>query len=751
MTEKEFYKSIEKLNEYQRQAVLDESAACLVNANVGSGKTTVLTTKIRYLHEVKQVPYEEMVVLTFTNKAANEIKERMQGQNAYGNADENIGTFHSVALNLLKNILPVERLGFTKDFFVCEPEEETEMALQLIRRHKLNIKYKNRLKKRLETEKKPRFQDDLPTLRLLLEKEKITQNKLTFSDLIKYCVQLLKAQDQFHPRWIIIDEVQDSDGTQLELIDALMGTDSHLFAVGDPNQVIYSWRGSAFQVFYQLRTKYHAKELSLPVNYRSSNLILEAARFFQQNGSALIGSRESGEPIVVREAYDSFQEADYLADKIIELQKSGLPLPEIAVFYRLQSQSEVLEKVFGRQGIPYEVSQKRTIQDIPVLQWMLRVLRFSMNPSDTTSGVYVLSHKVYGVRMKEDKADSQIKEATAHIKEVIVRSEETDIQKEEFYEINDEINNKINSKIIENQWKQNRENKSYKLDDINSLLWRMLRFREEMRNCNPDAESLYEYFALDNQLHPTSADYQEDKKAVIQLFSILLQFHAKRKQTFLEAVSEFLNSQALYGINFLDEEKREDRNSVKLMTLHAAKGLGFSCVFIIGVNDGLLPLFGKGMEAEEEERRLFFVGMTRAKDHLELSYLKNPDHLRIMPGKGKFLRMLPASLLIEDGKINPDEKLVDLKALSRMVKMEQKDKRKPKENVDEQEEKIRFPENSGISKEKLPSKEDEKKVVHKKYGTGIVVKEDSTMITVVFEGYGEREFIKAFTELEYPE
>ena len=169
-----FEKELDRLNPYQREAVLDESPACVVNANVGSGKTTVLIAKIQYLHHIKGVGYEDMTVLTFTNKAADEIKSRLLAAEPDLPADKlrGFGTFHSTALYYLREFLPVENLGYTKEFLVIDPEEELELAYDLIRQYKLKIKYKNRLKKRLESamavreeEKRvSKYQDDIGRL-----------------------------------------------------------------------------------------------------------------------------------------------------------------------------------------------------------------------------------------------------------------------------------------------------------------------------------------------------------------------------------------------------------------------------------------------------------------------------------------------------------------------------------------------------------------------------------------------------------
>ena len=250
----DFKEEWKHLNPYQMEAVLDDSPSCVVNANVGSGKTTVLIAKILYLHYEKSVPLEDMVVLTFTNKAADEIVSRLRKKEP-GLLPEQVqgfGTFHSVALYLLKNHLPVERMGWNREFTVISPDEEADLAAAVITAQKLKVKYKNRLKKRLEQEYQgylqekecSRYKDDLFLLYPLLEAEKKRQNKMSFSDLLRVSTKLLQAgktENQIsEKRWIIVDEVQDSDALQIEFLEALKGKNTRLFAVGDPNQVIYS-------------------------------------------------------------------------------------------------------------------------------------------------------------------------------------------------------------------------------------------------------------------------------------------------------------------------------------------------------------------------------------------------------------------------------------------------------------------------------------------------------------------------------
>ena len=688
-----YEKELERLNEYQREAVLDESDACVVNANVGSGKTTVLISKIVYLHYAKNISYKDMIVLTFTNKAANEIKERLMVSDESIKSEEleGFGTFHSVALHLLKEVLPIEKIRYEKDFLVIEPDEELDIALQIIQEEKLKIKYKNRLKKRLEQamviekeeEKISPYDDDIFKLAELLKEEKIKQNKMSFSDILQNA-NLLLGEHKIEPKWIIIDEVQDSDKIQLDFIDKLKGENTKLFAVGDPNQVIYSWRGSSLNVVYTLKHKYNAKELSLPINYRSSNAILEAARCFQQNGSRLMGARETENKIIVKNHYNPFNEACYLVDKIKEIHKSGVPYKEIAIFYRLQNQSQVFEDVFLKNDIPFEVSMKKTISDSPVLNWMIKLFRFCVNPNDFSSAIYVLSNKEYGEKMTEKTARKIVKEQ-----------------------------NIIKSELLE-------------------------KMHEFLNKCSEIkmAEEIYNYFEFDKYIKPTSATYIDDKEAINALLNIIIEYVKEKQMTFLDGLREFINSSALYGVNILKKDISSDIDSVKLMTLHASKGLEFSYVFITGVNYGLIPLHTRDME-EEEEQRLFFVGITRAKDYLELSYYTNPDYQKAAPGESRYIHMIPEKLIQNDKVKNNN---VNLQELKKQIQEAKAQGNKEEASVTER---VELPVVEEINETSI------KKVSHKKYGTGKVLKEDDMMIEVEFENYGVKEFIKAFSELEF--
>lgn len=696
----------------------DESNACLVNANVGSGKTTVLIEKIRFLHMEKKIAFQDMFVLTFTNKAAGEIQERLREQQLASEKEEIpfFGTFHAVALNLLQKYLPVEELGYRDGFQIMTPEEELEMALQLITEHDLKIKYKNRMKKRLDQErdsgeKRVRYQDDWEELMTLMVAEKHRQNQMTYADLLSNATELLKRHPEtIQAQWVIIDEVQDCDHSQMLFLEQLKKPETHLFAVGDPNQVIYSWRGSVFQIFPLLRMKYQARELSLPVNYRSTGTILEASRRFLQNGSQLEGCREAGQKIVIKNHYDPFQEADYLAGKIRKLHEQGIPYREIAVFYRLQSQSEILEKTFTRENIPCEVSVKKSMQDIPVLAWIFHVLKSALYPENKTDLLLAICDKQYGEGWTQKRAEKELEKTREN-----QMSEELDREK------------------LPLHWRIQSLEKS--LPECTSV--------QKMTGILPDL------LALQMQIRPTSAAYEEEMGQICKVLEILCKEicrSSKKKpgeeisrQEWMAAAKNCLNNISLSGMR-LEEETDPQADTVKFMTLHASKGLEFSHVFLIGVNNGLIPLLSGGMESEEEERRLFFVGMTRAKEYLELSWYTSPDGPRVMPGPGRFLRFLPDRLVeYPEGKPECVRSRSDAQAHLQTIRKQVEQKRM--ENT----ESICADQNEQNGSQNTVSG---RRVRHARYGVGEIVEENDMQIIVEFKDYGRKEFIRQFAMLE---
>ena len=244
-------------------------------------------------------------------------------------------------------------------------------------------------------------------------------------------------------------------------------------------------------------------------------------------------------------------------------------------------------------------------------------------------------------------------------------------------------------------------------------------------------------------LHPTSADYQQDAKQVLDFLNQICTYSREKKLNMSDGIREFLNGVALGTIESPEDtqesaEKEEAGGRVKLMTLHASKGLEFDTVFIIGVNPGLLPVRCSSFDQEEEERRLFFVGITRARNHLELSYYTNPGEPGVLGSYSNYLKMIPEELLEWKEIRSDEEKRTNLKELTRRAKEEiRKAEAQKAGNVQEQKTESEKTENV-----------QEQKAIHPKYGTGIVTSEDDMMVEVEFPNYGKKQFIKAFQEVE---
>ena len=674
---------LKNLNEYQKNAVIDEDKALLLNASVGSGKTTVLVHKILYLYHVKKVPLREMVVLTFTNKAAQEIKKRVLASGILGidSCDLiNFGTFHSVAKYLLSNMLPISEIGYTKDFDIVDQAGLQELFDSVINTHGLNIKYRKKLDKRLDCFKtgsrlygNMKYDDEIEKLAAIMKQEKIKRNIMDFDDLIENCAYLLK-EGYFKPTWIIIDEFQDTNDFQLDMVDGMIGENTHVFAVGDPNQIIYSWRGSRQDIFTIFKERYSAAIKTLPVNYRSTGTILEAAKVFLNNPASLEGIRDKGTPIIIKRHYNSFNEALYISEIIKRLSSQEVPLNEIAIFYRKQKQSAVFEDVFKREGIPFEVSVRKALKDIPVLYWFLRVIKASLNERDTDSLIYVLKDERYGMSF----TPKQIR------------------------------------KLIDKKG-------NYDYSGIPIIVKKIMGFKgwcQDFSNITELESSMYKYFDMDEYLSPTSIYYDEDRGFVFKFINELKEYIIVNNCEVLGGIRKFIEHTTLYGSQVINDLIHPEKESVKLMTLHASKGLEFKYVFISGANYGAIPLGGR--LDDEEEKRLFFVGITRARDYLEISYHSNPSDYNVLPEPSPYIRMIPQELIESDELKSRAHKLSELR-------------KEIKTNIEKKKTEI-------VSK---------KIAVHDKYGEGYIISESDDFISVMFDGYGEKSFSKQFCPLKF--
>lgn len=361
------HESLSQLDPAQLAAVFCEDAAALVRAPVGSGKTTVLVHKVLYLHYVKGVPLRRMALLTFTNRAAQEFRTRIE-QLASSPISSNdfwlTGTFHGVARTLLASALPVEKIGFRRDFSVLDEDALALLLESVVSRHRLRVGRRSTLRKRLRAlDSSSETSGDLKRLGELLFAEKQAQNAMDFDDLIDHASALLATRDALSngfdalpPSHILVDEMQDCEPRELTFLQRLRGSATHFFGVGDPHQAIYGFRGSAPQVFSKAEQEFGCKLYALPVNYRSTRTIVDGARAVlgmqAAAGGALRTVREAGARIVIQRHHDPLSESLYLAERISQLHAQGLRFSELAILYRLRAQSEPIRAALVARGIP---------------------------------------------------------------------------------------------------------------------------------------------------------------------------------------------------------------------------------------------------------------------------------------------------------------------------------------------------------------------------------------------------------------
>ncbi|MEZ4402418.1 MAG: ATP-dependent helicase [Kofleriaceae bacterium] len=340
----------------QRAAVLSDEPAALVRAAVGSGKTTVLVHKAAYLHVVGGVPLAELAVLTFTTKAADELRARLDellGRATTPAERWLVGTFHAVALALLDRVLPVAHLGYRAGLAVLDEDAVAELIAELVATHRLRVGQRRTLRARLKAE--PRA-GDLARLAALLAETKRARNAMDFDDLIDHATALLAAPDVRRPRWVLIDELQDCEPRELELVTLLRGRDAGFFGVGDPRQAIYGWRGGVADGFVRAPAALGCVVHELPVSYRSTRTILDGARAVlgaqPTAGGELHAVRPPGTPIIVRRHHDPVAEATYLAARLTALHAGGVPRADLAVLCRLRAQVDAVAAALAAHGVP---------------------------------------------------------------------------------------------------------------------------------------------------------------------------------------------------------------------------------------------------------------------------------------------------------------------------------------------------------------------------------------------------------------
>ncbi len=606
---------LDELNPQQREAVLYTEAPLLVLAGAGSGKTRVITYKIVYLVRELDVSEDNILGVTFTNKAANEMRSRVARLLQKEVSDVWLGTFHATAVKILRKYGPY--VGINNNFSILDEDDQTTLIKEVISELNLDIKryppggFIERISRAKESLIDPvtygefveSYYESIVAKVYQKYQEKLIQNQaLDFDDLLMYLVKLFRENEKILSyyqnkfRYILVDEYQDTNYAQYVIVFLLAQAHRRLTVVGDDDQAIYSWRGADIRNILEFEKDFPgAKVIRLEQNYRSTQNILDAAnKVIAHNkfrkGKNLWTDNEIGSKIKLYIAKDEIAEANFVAREIILLQKrENLNFGDFAVFYRTHAQSRALEEAMVKNGIPYRIIggikfyQRKEIKDI------LAYLRFLVNQYDGISLKRIINTPRRGIG---DATISKIMdyanekgidylEAMKHLIEKGDLGKKVSKEVEKFIEL-------IDSLIAYS-----------KLHPVEDLIIEVL-----------DKTG---YIKELSELQTATAQMRIEN--VEELISVAKEYSRQTEDTTLES---FLNYVSLMSdIDTLEEEN----SSVVLMTIHSAKGLEFPVVFMTGMEEGVFPhsLSMGEREELEEERRLCYVGMTRAKKYLYLT------------------------------------------------------------------------------------------------------------------------------------
>ncbi|MDD9955477.1 MAG: UvrD-helicase domain-containing protein [Anaerolineaceae bacterium] len=630
---------LDQLNEQQRAAVTAGPGPVIVYAGPGSGKTRVLTQRLAWLVREQGVYPGAIMAVTFTNRAAGEMRSRVEALLGGRLRGARVGTFHSICGRLLR--AESEHLPWSSDYVIFDADDQrtavrmalADMGMQHEWRQARDIVNKiSRAKCELVTaqdyvapdyahlltqEVYPRYQN------ILLEAD-----AMDFGDLLMQTVFLLQENEELYRKYgnliehLLVDEFQDTNLAQYRLVRLFARPQQNVFVVGDEDQAIYSWRGADWRNVTSFRKDFpQAQEFRLEQNYRSTQTIVEAARAVIRHNpdrvdKALFTARERGAKIQLYSAFDSREEAEHVVQNARRLMGEGrLQLRDFAVMYRSHFQSRALEVAFVDAGIPYRLVRGVAFYSRREVQGMMACLRFSHNPNDQVSFLRIVNEFGPGIGDKTLGAFKLWRERE-HLGcgEALVR-------------LVDGAEAPFPARMARS---------------LQNLAGRCIAWWGVAATGNLPA--------LFDRILPTTANedwlwkVSDDEKQVRERGENLAELRGQLEQAMQEGQSlgDFLAERALYT----DVDIRDpDLDAVSLMTLHATKGTEFPVVFIAGVVDGQLPHL-RSLDSPDqlaEERRLFYVGITRAMDALYLSCTFRSANAVYDPSR--FLDDIPADLL----------------------------------------------------------------------------------------------------------
>ncbi len=686
--------NIEYLNDKQKEAVLADDGPVLILAGAGSGKTSVLTTKIAYLIEEKGANPKNILAITFTNKAAREMKERiikMVGSKAY---DMQISTFHSFGLRIIKE--NYEKLGYEKNFTIIDSDDSLTLIKKIMKELNIdttrcNPKFiKNNISScKNEMMSPSRYKslavDDVSEITYKVY-EKYQEalkrnNSLDFDDLLTMPVMLFNKfkdvldsyQELF--KYVFIDEYQDTNEAQYTLSKMISAKYKNICVVGDEAQSIYSWRGANYKNILNFEKDYKdAKVILLEQNYRSTKMILNAANSVIKNNinkkdKNLWTLNEEGEKIKYIKANDEKDEASYVTKEIKELKNKGVNLDDIAVLYRTNAQSRTIEEGFLNSNIPYRIVGAFAFYSRKEIKDLLAYLKLIYNTKDDISLLRIINYPKRGIGSKtvDNLSMESVLNGTS-IFDTIKSGKELEFKKQ-IEEMIDLSNNLSLTETID--MVLNKSGIKKELEGEHTL-------EADIR-----LENLNEFKSI-------SKTFEEESG--------------------IASLEEFLNEVSL--VSDVNEQKNDDTSKVTLMTIHAVKGLEFDYVFVIGMEENIFPHVNSSFEEEglEEERRLCYVAITRAKKKL---YLLNALRRTLF---GKTSVNMPSRFISEI-----DDEYIDKPSIK-------------KEFISKLDKTKMFNLDNGLNVGD--------NVVHDSYGPGVVVMVDKSIATIAFKGVGIKKLMK---------
>ena len=680
------------LNELQKKAVLHQEGPCLVIAGAGSGKTKVLTTRIANLIE-SGVPSYQILAITFTNKAAKEMRDRLETLAKDNKAF--VGTFHSFGLRVIRE--NVNALGMTSNFTILDSDDVTSLVKKILKEKGYDTKevspsyIKNRIsfiknEMLTDAEVEKFFQSEIEKIAYEIYKEyniKLKKNNsVDFDDLLRIPVLLF----QNHPdilefyqnkyQYILIDEYQDTNEVQYKLVKLLSKRYQNLFVVGDPDQSIYQFRGANYKNILNFERDYpNTVVIPLEDNYRSTKMILDAANSVIKNNKErkeknLRSHHGDGVKTKFMVGYDEKHEISLVIEEIKKLLEQGYKKRNIAIFYRTNAQSRVIEEQFLKANIPYKVVGSYYFYSRKEIKDLICYLRLILNQNDDISLRRVINVPKRGIGPTSvNKLEQKSIEENKSMFDAITSGKELEFK-----------NLILNIK---------KESESLSLTELVDCVLEKSGMKKELET-DPSLES---ELRLDNlmEFKSITATYEETTGSV--------------------DLGDFLEEISL--IADISEHKNDD-DVVTLMTLHSAKGLEFPVVFLVGMEEGIFPHQNSFTEEGglEEERRLCYVGITRAEEKLYLTCARS----RMMYGRtnrnpmSRFIKEIDSDLLESDNKEMQSEKT--------------------------------------FNKESMYSEEDVSYnvgdvVMHTIYGRGVVVGVDASLVTIAFsKQYGIRKLMK---------